>query len=201
MPIQQLLLILSSIFVVIGPITYGFSIVKGKTRPHRMTRFILAFVLTLNFLGILIAQGNVGAQVFAGITAIQALAIFFLSLWRGMGGSTKFDYICLSIAFIGVIGWKITGNPITAVWFSVLADLAAYLPAMVKTWKHPQTESPWYYALSGLAAFLGLIAYKLDASSIFQIYIVACCIIMIGLIYRKNIFNLKKQKESGEQFL
>ena len=201
MQLQTMLLLLSSILVVIGPITYAVSIIKGKTRPHRMTRFILAFVLSLNFIGILIAQGNAGAQVFAGITALQSLVIFFLSMWRGMGGSSRFDYLCLAIAILGVIGWKITGNPITAVWFSVLADLAAYLPAIVKTWKHPQTESPWYYALSGVAALLGLIAYRLDASSIFQIYIIVCCVVMVGLIYRKNIFNIKKLKESEERFL
>ena len=184
---QAALLMLSTLLVIIGPITYIVSIVKGKTRPHRMTRFILAFVLTLNFVSILAAKGNLGAQVFAGITFLQALIIFFMSLWRGMGGTSKFDWTCLVIAALGIAGWKITGNPIVGVWFSVLADLSAYLPAFVKTWKHPHTESPWYYLLSGLAAFFSLIAYKIEPASIFQIYILTCVFIMIGLIYRKDI--------------
>lgn len=184
---QSILLVLSAILVAVGPITYAASIIKGETKPHRMTRFILAFVLTLNFLSILSAHGNVGADVFAGITCIQSLVILGMSLWRGMGGTSKFDWICFGIAALGIIGWKVTGDPITGVWFSVLADLSAYLPAFVKTYHHPQTESPWYYIFSGLAAFFSLIAYKIEAASIFQIYILICVLIMLGLIYRKKI--------------
>ncbi len=173
--------------VTVGPITYAVSIIKGSTRPHRMTRFILAFVLTLNFVSILAAKSNLGAEVFAGITCIQSLAIFALSLWKGMGGTTKFDWVCLGIALIGLVGWKITGDPLLGVWFSVLADFVAYLPAFVKTYYHPHTESPWYYLLSGLAALISLVAYKIESASIFQIYILLCVIIMTILIYRKDI--------------
>lgn len=184
---QSFLLLLSSILVVVGPITYIFSIVKGKTRPHRMTRFILLFVLTLNFVSIVAAHGNTGAKVFAGITFLQAAVIFLMSMWRGMGGAAVSDWVCFAIAALGIIGWKVTGDPIVGVWFSILADLSAYFPAFMKTWKHPHTESPWYYALSGLAAFFSLIAYRIEAASIFQIYIILCCIVVVALIYRKDI--------------
>ncbi|HEX7042344.1 MAG TPA: hypothetical protein VF189_03775 [Patescibacteria group bacterium] len=189
MSLQALLLTLSAIFVVVGPITYIVSIAKGQTRPHRMTRFILAFVLTLNFVSIVAAGGNFGAQIFAGITFLQALVVFVMSLWRGIGGSSTFDWVCFVVAVGGIIGWKVTGNPLFGVWFAILADIAAYLPAIIKTYHKPKTESPWYYAFSGLAALLSLIAYKVDASSIFQIYIVICCIFMIGLIYRKEMYK------------
>lgn len=187
MSYQAILLAQSAIFTVIGPITYIVSIARGYSKPHRMTRFIVAFVLTLNFFSILAAQGNTGAVVFAGISFAQALVILLMSFWRGMGGASLLDFACLGIAAVGIVGWKITGNPLMGVCFSILADLAAYIPAFVKTWNHPKTESPWYYAMSGVAACLGLIAYRLDSSSIFQIYIALCCIIMIGLIYRKSL--------------
>lgn len=183
---QSILLALSAILVAVGPITYAISIIKGRTKPHRMTRFILAFVLTLNFISIVAAHGNTGALVFAGITFVQALVIFGMSMWRGMGGTSIFDWVCFGIAVVGIIGWKVTGNPIIGVWFSVLADFSAYLPAMVKTYHHPHTESPWYYILAGLAAFFSLIAYNIEAASIFQIYILVCVFIMVGLIYRKK---------------
>lgn len=189
---QTTLLFLSAILVAVGPITYTASIINGRTKPHRMTRFILAFVLTLNFVSILAAKGNLGAEIFAGITCIQALVIFGMSMWRGMGGTSIFDWVCFGIAVVGIIGWKVTGNPIIGVWFSVLADFSAYLPAMVKTYHHPHTESPWYYLLAGLAAFFSLIAYKIEAASIFQIYILVCVLIMLGLIYRKEMMKVFK---------
>lgn len=187
---QNILLTLSTIMVVLSPITYIVSIIQGKSKPHKMTRFILAFVLTLNFVSVLAAHGNTGAKIYAGIVFAQGIIIFALSMWRGMGGSTIFDYACLVIAAIGVVGWKVTGNPIIGIWFATLADLAAYLPAFVKTWKHPHTESPWYYVIGGLAAFLSLIAYKIDVASIFQIWIILCCVIMVIFIYRKSLRRL-----------
>jgi multisubunit Na+/H+ antiporter MnhB subunit len=139
-----LALVLSAVFAVLAPIGYIISIIRGRSRPHRITRFILFFVLTLNFASILAAGGSPGAKLFAGIVFAQGTAIFAISLWRGMGGSSIFDWSCFAIALIGVIGWKLTGSPLVGVLFSVLADLAAYLPAFVKTWKHPHTESPWF---------------------------------------------------------
>jgi len=155
-----------------------------------MTRLILFFVLGLNFVSILAAHGNLGAQVFAGIVFLQAAMILFMSFWNGMGGTSYFDYLCLAMAAIGILGWKFTGNPVMGIWFSILGDLSAYVPAFIKTWRHPDTESPWYYLLGGLAVILGLFSYKLDISSIFQIYIGISCLIMLGLIYRRDLMKL-----------
>lgn len=191
---QSALLALSTILVVIGPITYMISIVRGTSKPHRMTRFILFFVLTLNFLSILSAHGNIGAELFAGIVFLQAAALFLISLRYGVGGASLFDYICLGIAIVGILVWKFTGNPVVGIWFSILADFVAYLPAFVKTWNQPSTESPWYYILryyilSGFAALASLLAYSLDVSSIFQFYIILSCLVMLSLIYHKKIFQ------------
>ena len=191
MHIQEVLVTLSAILVIISPITYIVSIARGNSKPHRMTRFILSFVLTLNFLSILAAHGNMGAKIFAGITFVQAIVIFFMSLWRGMGGTSRTDFMCLAIAAIGIIGWKVTGNPVVGIWFSILADLSAYFPAFIKTWNHPKTESPWFYGIAAASAILSLIAYKIDVASIFQIYIAISCFIMIGFIYRKEILGVK----------
>lgn len=193
MQVQSLLLLLSSILIVMSPITYVVSIARGKSKPHRMTRFILAFVLTLNFISILAAHGNMGATIFAGIIFAQGLIIFLMSIWRGMGGSSLFDYVCLGIAIVGIIGWKITGNPIVGILFSILADFSAYLPAFIKTWKYPHTESPWYYFLGVLASFFSLIAYKIEVSSLFQIYIMLSSLIMVGFIYHKEIYKFKNK--------
>src|SRR6267142_243390 len=138
---QALLVTLSTIFLLIAPITYIVSILQERTKPHRMTRFILFFVTALNFLSILAVHGNIGADIFAGVMFAQSAVIFVLSLWRGVGGTTKLDWMCLAIAILGVIGWKITGNPVMGILFSILSDLSAYIPAFIKTWKHPYTET------------------------------------------------------------
>lgn len=192
---QEILLSLSSLIAVIGPITYIISILRGISKPQRMTRFILFFVMTLNFISIISANGNLGAKVFAGIVCFQAIIIFVLSLWRGMGGANRFDYFCLVIAALGLVIWKLTGNPVMGIIFSIIADFFAYLPAFVKTWHHPETESVWYYILTALSAFLGVMAYKIEVSSLFQIYILLSCLVMVGFIYRESI-GLRIKKDS-----
>lgn len=103
-----------------------------------------------------------------------------------MGGTSVFDWICLVIAMAGVAAWQLTSNPILGVWFAVIADLVAYLPAFAKTWRHPHTESPWLYILSGTASFLGLIAYKISAVSAFQIFTMLCSLTMLVCIFHRG---------------
>jgi hypothetical protein len=184
---QAILLVLSAALVIAGSLIYCVSIVRGRTRPHRITRLVLAFVLALNFISILAAKGNPGAMLYAGIIFIFGLVFLFLSLGRGMGGTTVFDWICFVIAMAGVIGWQMTNNPALGIWMASLADFVAYIPAFVKTWHHPHTETPWLYILSGSGAFLSLIAYRIGVESLLQIVIVSSAWIMIACIYHKNL--------------
>ena len=184
---QKALLILSAILVVAGGLIYCASIVWGRTKPHRTTRFVVFVVLTLNFFSILAAHGNTGAEVYGGILFVSSIAFLLLSLKSGMGGASVFDWICLVVALAGVAAWQITDNPVLGVYFAVLADLVAYLPALVKTWKYPHTESPWLYILSATASFLSLVAYKLSAVSAFQIFTIICSLAMLVCIYHQRI--------------
>lgn len=113
--------------------------------------------------------------------------LFTMSMWRGMGGTSKLDYACLLIAAIGITGWLATGNAFVAIWFAILADVAAYIPAFVKTWHHPETESHWLYSLSLVASGFSLVAYKIGIDSIFQLYIILCSFIMLGIIYHEKL--------------
>ncbi|MFN8016324.1 MAG: hypothetical protein U0R17_06940 [Acidimicrobiia bacterium] len=133
------------------------------------------------------AKGNTGAILYAGLSFAHSGLLFGMSLWRGMGGKNRLDFTCLGIAVCGIIGWKLTGNALVGVWFAILADLAAYIPAFIKTWKHPNTESHWLYTLSILAAGLSLAAYPIKAESIFQIYIILASATMVLIIYRKRL--------------
>lgn len=187
---QATLLLLSAILTIVASCIYCVSILKGRTKPHRITRLVLFFVLTLNFVSVLAAEGNLGAELYAGIISFFGAAFFFLSLKRGMGGATVFDWVCFAIAMVGVVGWQITGNAVLSIWLAAIADLVAYMPAFVKTWKFPDTESPWLYILSGLGAILGMIPYKVTAVSIFQISVIGCAVVMLFCIYHRKFLQL-----------
>jgi hypothetical protein len=184
---QTVLLVLSAVLVTIGGLIYCASILGGRTKPHRTTRFVVFIVLTLNFFSILAAHGNTGAKVYSGILFVSAIAFLILSLKSGMGGSSVFDWVCLVVALAGVAAWQIADNPILGIYFAILADLAAYLPAYAKTWRQPRTESPWLYLLSGLSSFLSLIAYRISAVSAFQVATIVMSWAMLVCIYHKKL--------------
>lgn len=160
---------------------------RGRTKPHRITRLVLLFVLALNFAGVIAAHGNFGAILYGGIICAFGIAFFLLSLRNGMGGTTVFDWTCFVIAMAGVVGWQITGNAVLGILLAGLADLVAYIPAFIKTWKHPRTESPWLYILSGLAAILSTAAYPVGVVSVFQLITVVCAGGILICIYHQKL--------------
>lgn len=188
---RTVLLTLSTVLITAAGIIYCASIIRGRTKPHRTTRFVVLVVLTLSFVSILAAHGNLGATIYSGILFVSAIAFLILSIQAGMGGSSVFDWVCLVIALAGIAAWQIAANPILGIWFAVMADLVAYLPAFRKTWAHPHTESPWLYALSASASFLSLMAYKISAVSVFQIFTILCSLAMLVCIYHRSLPYLR----------
>jgi hypothetical protein len=186
---HDVLLSTGVLLAVISPLTYVVSIIRGTSRPHRTTRFVLMAVLSLNLVSVLAAHGNIGAKLFASILCLQAIVIFGLSIWRGMGGTSRLDWLCLCLAAVGLAAWHATNDPVLGVWFSLFGDLVAYIPAFVKTWLHPSTESPWFYLTSSLSALLTLLAYPLGGVSAFQIYIVLCGLVMTFFIYHRQVLD------------
>jgi len=80
-----LLLTLSTLFLLIAPISYAVSILRGNARPHRLTRLALMAELLLTFASVYASGANPGVLLITGISAIHGVVIFGLSLWRGMG--------------------------------------------------------------------------------------------------------------------
>lgn len=186
---RPLLLVLSTGFLLISPIAYAVSIIRGKSRPHRLTRLAVMAALLLSFFSAIGAGANVGTLLVTGIAAVHGVVIFALCMWRGMGGKTAFDWICFGLALMGLVAWQVSGNALVGMWFAVFGDVMAYVPAFVKTWKHPHTEDHWFYTLSMIGVLLSLVVYPLSAASVFQVYLIVCSLIMLFCIYRRQIFR------------
>jgi len=184
--VHALLLTLSTLLIVAGGLIYCASIIRGRSKPHRTTRFVILVILALSFVSILAAHANLGAKSYSGILFFSAIAFLALSLKSGIGGWSVFDVACLVIALDGIVAWRVASNPIVAIWFAIVAYSIAYLPAFIKTWRQPYTESPWLYGLSALASFFSLIGYKIVAVSAFQIFAIVCSLAMLVCIYHKG---------------
>jgi len=181
-------IVISSLLALISPIVYSIAIFKGEAKPHRTTRLVLLLITSLTTAS-LFAQKNQVAIYLAGVSTIQSIMIFTLSLKRGMGGWSKTDMLCLFIALIGIALWRITENPVVALYCAIGADFTGMVPALAKTYKFPKTEVWTFYLLDVFAAFFILLAletWTLQEYS-YPIYIMLINLVMVILIVRPGL--------------
>ncbi len=187
------LIVIATILSVIGTTDYIMSILSGKTKPHRTTRFVLLIVSAVNLIGSIAAHAGLGIMLLAVLFFIRSLVLAILSIKRGIGGASRLDIGCGIVAVLGIVAWKVSGNGVWALAFAILADAIAYVPAIVKTWKLPKSEAPLLYWLEGIAALLAIIHDGLQLSVIFQAYVILSCVTMLICIYRPT-FGKEKIK-------
>lgn len=180
---MSLFIIISSILALISPLVYAKAILRGEAKPHRTTRLVILITTSLTTASLL-AQGNQVAIYLAGVSTLQAIAIFILSLKHGMGGWAKSDIVCLILALIGITFWQITKNPVIALYFAIGADFTGMLPAIIKTYHFPKTEIWLFFALDVFAAIFSLLALTTWTTKEYSypIYIMLINLIMVILI-------------------
>jgi len=186
--IKTIFIICSIIFALFSPIFYVLSILKWESKPHRTTRFVLLIITLLSFASLL-AQHNTVAIFLSTIYALQSILIFILSIKHGMGWWAKTDIICLVIAGLGILVWKLTNNPVMWLLASLLADLVGMIPALIKTYKFPETETWIFYGLGVLAPALTILAIRnyTYQETVYPIYVLSINFVMFILIMRPKI--------------
>lgn len=156
---------IAGVFAVIQVIPYIVSILRGHTKPERMSYFIFFFVDAISVSSYI----AVGARttIWTGIVYVfTGLTIFLLSLKYGMGGFSKLDIFCLFLALVGLLVWVTTSSALLALCFSVLAAKIGYLPTIKKAYFFPETENTLSWSLCALTSILNLFALTTFAPSI-----------------------------------
>lgn len=159
---KNIFLILSVIICIASPTVGISSILKGKFKPQRMTRFLL-FLVSFLFIGTLLAQGDRNSIYPIFVIFLGNLVIFILSIKYGVGGTTKLDMWVLSLAILSLIVWQATQNPVLGLTMSIMTNFVAFLPTIVKSWRSPETEE-WrvyvFYVLSNIFVILSLSSFS-----------------------------------------
>jgi len=182
---------ISSVLALISPLIYASAILKRKAKPHRTTRLVLLIITSLSTAS-LYSQGNTVAIWLSGVSMIQSIVIFTLSIKYGMGGWAKTDIITLVIAIAGIVMWQITNDPVLALYFAIGADFTGMIPALIKTYKFPHTEIILFFLLDVFAALFSLIAVKEWTVEEFSypLYIMGINLFMVLLIIRPKLEEL-----------
>jgi hypothetical protein len=199
MSLKVILTIVAGIISLGAYIPYAVDILKGRAQPARAARIMFVGLLFVTLLQQK-ALGSGSLIVFTLGEAIGSVAILFLAIKYGVGGLSKLDVACYSLLIIDVVVWLITGSPLVALHLSVLADVIAFTPTLVKTWKRPKTETAIFFVGGILAPVFNIIGTGRYSYSVllFPCYIAVANLIetlMITIKGKQGLFTKSKQSE------
>jgi hypothetical protein len=164
---------------------YLISILKGKTKPNRVTWWIWSLLGVLLFYSYR-ASGATDTLWVPLSYMITPLITALLSIKYGVGGWTKFDLMCLFAAATSTLVWFVSGSPSTAVLLYLCIDLFGILPTIRKTFFYPEQEDKLAWLLMVIANALNIAAAgKFEFSIIvYPLYMLLCGCVILGLSLR-----------------
>ncbi|HEY8886361.1 MAG TPA: hypothetical protein VIM31_02555 [Candidatus Microsaccharimonas sp.] len=179
--------IIGAIIASAGGFYYLYETIRGTTKPNRVTWLLWGLLPMITF----VAQRFQGVEGLswvsfaAGFTPLLVVAASFLNkkaYWK----TQPLDYALMGAATMGIILWAITKEPNLAILFALLADLLASIPTIIKSLKHPETESWIAYAISTVGFGIALLAIHVFnfENSAFVIYLFSIQIILTALTIR-----------------
>lgn len=83
--------------------------------------------------------------------AILVSITFLLSVKYGVGGTSVLDRVCLILAFGLVAYWIGAQDTRISTLLVVVIDSLGAIPTLVKTYRHPETETYIQWTLAGIA--------------------------------------------------
>lgn len=157
--LPEYFVIIGAIIASLGGLYYLYQTIIGKTKPNRIT-WLLWWILPMI---VFIAQRVQGVQSVSWATfaaGFTPLLVVIASLFNknAYWKTTRVDYVLMGAAFIGILLWFFTKDPNLAILFTLIADFFASLPTLIKTFKHPETESWVAYAISTLGFGITVLA-------------------------------------------
>lgn len=154
--------IVGAIIGSLGGFYYLYETILGKAQPNRVTWLLWGIFPMVIFVAQR-AQGVAGvswASFVAGLTPLIIVAASFFNkkaYWK----SEPRDYCLMAAAIFGIILWALTDKPNLALLFSLLADILASIPTIIKAYHHPHSESWIAYAVSTFGFGVGFLSVQI----------------------------------------
>lgn len=183
--IDERFVILGAILNITGSASYTLSTLKGRAKPNPITWFIWAVVPLVAFCAQI--QKGVGWQsimtLMVGFGPLLVFASSFVNkkaYWK----ITRLDVSCGILSIVALILWAVTREGEVAIIISILADLLAGLPTIIKAYRDPESENSDIYRNSALSAAITLLTIKTwtFANSGFALYILMLCVTLYTLV-------------------
>ncbi|NWJ40624.1 MAG: hypothetical protein HXX12_06595 [Geothrix sp.] len=145
----------------LGGFYYLYETLLGRAQPNRIT-WLLWGIFPLVIFAAQRAQGVQGISWASFAAGFMPLLIFAASFFnkKAYWKSEPRDYYLMAAAIIGIILWAMTSKPNLALLLSLVADVLASIPTLIKSYRHPHSESWIAYAVSALGFGLSLLSIQ-----------------------------------------
>lgn len=137
-------------------IPYVRDILRGTTKPHRVSWGIFALLASIAAASQLSEGLHSGAALSLGAAA-AFVAIFLLSVRHGVGGASTVDRLTIVAAAWILAVWAATANAALAVGLVIILELTATALTMHKAWREPATETRSSWIIDGAAGALAVL--------------------------------------------
>jgi hypothetical protein len=161
MEIKALFGILSSILVLMGGFPYLKDIYYEKAHPHILSWIGWSFITALGAFAMLADGGTWAVAIlFANTALCLVVAVYSAYKKVGVWSVTKMDGVYFGLGIIGLLLWKLLDLPVIALICAIGADFAFGLPTIIKTYKHPKSETTFVWITASLSGLCSLFAIQ-----------------------------------------
>lgn len=177
--------IIGAVIGTLGGLYYLYDTITGKAQPNRVT-WLLWGIFPLVIFVAQRAQGIAEiswTSFVAGFTPLLVVAASFFNkkaYWK----SAPRDYYLMAAALIGIILWAITDNPNLALLFSLVADILAAIPTLIKSYSHPHSESWIGYTISAVGFGISLLSVQVfdfeNAAFVAYIFVLNATLVVLA---------------------
>ena len=169
---------------------------QWKTKPNRINWLIWWMAPLIWVSATYISEGFVWSMVPVFMAGFMPMLIVLASFFNknGYWQIQKLDYICLFLAWLSLILWWLTSDPLIAIILVVIVDLLWWVLMVKKMYKFPDTENIYPFIMWMISNWTALFFVKNWKAEeyLFPLYLFLFCIVLVILFYRRKVVSILK---------
>ncbi len=150
--------VLAAVVSVIAFFPYIFAILKGQTKPSGASWWAWTAITFVTVSSSWFAGASWQVLFLPLTLCFSQLAVAILSIKHGDNNWDITNKLAIGGAFLGVVLWLLTGQPLVALIIAILADICASIPNFRHVFTHPEQENQLSWALGWLTAVFEVLA-------------------------------------------
>ncbi len=177
--------------MIIGMFPYVHSIVVTKeTKLNRASWAIWSSIGIINLTAYFFA-GEKETIWYVIAAAVNPTILFFLSLRFGEKQWYRSDTVCLVLAAMALVIWRLTGSPVLALIAGLVADALGIVPTFLKVRRDPFSENLLGWLALFTASVCNVIAIKewTWANGVYNVHAVSGSFLVVWFIVKGQFFS------------